>query len=583
MKLRRIAVVLAAIGLLAGVAPAQKIEPEVFTLDNGMKFLLVPRDDQPNSIAAGWLAQVGSVDERPGITGISHFFEHMMFKGTTAIGTSDAAQDAAFIARLNEIRSELLEEHLTTQYERFRLGEIDDPWDPEHDTPQMSKLRNELREVTEDHRDIIVKNEFDRVYTNLGASGMNAFTSYDLTFYFITVPSNKFELWAWMESDRLKGSVFREFFSERDVVHEERRLRTESTPTGEFDEQFEAMFWLSSPYGWPVIGWPSDLNAYTREQAEQFYETYYAPNNLVGVVVGDFDLPEVKRTIEEYFSSLERGPEPPEVVTLEIPHKAEMRMNAEGDMQPQIKVRYLTVPMVHEDNAPLTVLSQVLNGRTGRLYKAMVEGREVAASAGAIQNALAHEGYFQFSAETKGDASPEDLEEAFYEIIDEIRENGVPDRELQKVKNQFLANQYRRLESNFFLLVQLGYYEALGGWEWINKEPELVEAVTGEDIRRVIEDYFSKENRAVAVYTRSADAEPIDPMLAAIPQEIRGQVRQQAAQIRQIPDPATLRQVLQQLQTQASSGQVPEQYQAALEYMMKVVQDRITALETDSE
>ena len=113
----------------------------------------------------------------------------------------------------------------------------------------------------------IVKDEFDQVYTKAGGSGMNAFTSYDLTCYFITVPSNKLELWAWMESDRLHDSVFREFYSERDVVHEERRLRTESTPTGVFQEQFDSMFWMSSPYSWPVIGWTSDLNSYTMEEA----------------------------------------------------------------------------------------------------------------------------------------------------------------------------------------------------------------------------------------------------------------------------------------------------------------------------
>jgi predicted Zn-dependent peptidase len=167
----------------------------------------------------------------------------------------------------------------------------------------------------------------------------------DLTFFFITVPSNKFELWAWMESDRLNNSVFREFFAERDVVHEERRMRTESTPTGTFQEQFESMFWMSSGYSWPTIGWTSDLNSYTMDEALKYWDTYYRPNNLVGFVVGDFDPKEVKSYITQYFSRLKPSKEaPPPVVTLEHKTVAEMRMNAEVDAQPSVEVRYHAVP-----------------------------------------------------------------------------------------------------------------------------------------------------------------------------------------------------------------------------------------------
>ena len=180
---------------------------------------------------------------------------------------------------------------------------------------------------------------------------MNAFTSYDLTCYFITVPSNKLELWAWMESDRLHDSVFREFYSERDVVHEERRLRTESTPTGKFEEQFDAMFWASSGYSWPVIGWPSDLNSYTFEQAQEYWNVYYRPGNLFGILVGDFDPAEAKRLITRYFSRLEPGDrEPPPVVTLEVEQLAEQRMIAAGDFPPAVEIRYHTVPAGHADS-----------------------------------------------------------------------------------------------------------------------------------------------------------------------------------------------------------------------------------------
>ncbi|TDJ56253.1 MAG: insulinase family protein, partial [Planctomycetota bacterium] len=355
--------------LIAAPVVAQQVEVESFMLDNGMEFLLVPRTEQPNSIAVGWVAKVGSVNERPGITGISHFFEHMMFKGTRTIGTRHPDQDADFMARQTDVKDQLNDLILTEQYQRFRAGEIDDPWDPANDSEQMRVLREELGRLMDQHREIIVKDEFAEVYTKHGGSRLNAFTTHDQTFYISTVPSNKFELWAWMESDRLNDSVFREFYSERDVVHEERRLRTESSPTGEFREQFAAMFWQSSPYAWPVIGWPSDLNSYTLAQAENYFQTYYRPNNLVGVVVGDFNADEVKPVIREYFGRLSRGGDVPPVVTIEVEQKAPMRMSAECDCQPQVEIRYHTVPFNHADEAALEVLSELLNGRTGRLYK----------------------------------------------------------------------------------------------------------------------------------------------------------------------------------------------------------------------
>ncbi len=578
---RLFACALALIGL-AAPALAQRVQVESFTLDNGMEFLLVPRKDQPNVIAAGWLARVGSVNERPGITGISHFFEHMMFKGTTTIGTNDPEKDREFNVRQKQVRERLMDLHLNTQYQRWKDGEIDDPWDAANDTDEMKRLRAELKDLMDEQaKTSTVKDEFDQVYTTLGGSGMNAFTTYDLTFYFINVPSNKFELWAWMESDRLTDSVFREFYSERDVVHEERRLRTESTPTGEFQEQFDSMFWVSSPYAWPVIGWPTDLNSYTREQAQEYFDIYYRPNNLVGIVVGDFDPEAVKPVIREYFGRLSRGAvEPPPVVTLEVPQKAEMRMYAECDCQPQIEVRYHTVPFNHEDSFALDMLSGILNGRTGRLYKSMVEGKQIASSASAGTSGFGgpakYAGYFSFSAETKGDAKPEQIEDAWYEILADLQKNEVPERELQKVKNQVAADSYRRLQSNFFLLVQLGLFEALGEWEYINEAPAKLQAVTAADIKRVANEYFEKTNRAVAIYNRKAGASQEDPELAALDAQIKPMVRQALAQLETITDVAQLEEALTQMQAQAA--QVPAEFKPALEYIQKKAQERLDAL-----
>ncbi len=575
--MRRVALIV--ILLLAPVAAAQRVEVETLVLDNGMTFLLVPRTEQPNSIAAGWVAKVGSVNERPGITGISHFFEHMMFKGTTTIGTRDAEQDADFMARQEAIKGRLNDLVLTVQYERFRQGEIDDPWDPANDTEEMRSLRTELRVLTEQHRDIIVKDEYAEVYTKMGGSGTNAFTTHDFTFYINRVPSNKFELWAWMESDRLSDSVFREFYSERDVVHEERRLRTESSPTGEFREQFNSMFWQSSPYAWPVIGWPSDLNSYTMEEAKRYFETYYRPNNLVGVVVGDFVPSVITPVIREYFGRLPRGEHaPPPVVTIEIAQKAPMRMDAECDCQPQVEIQYHTVPFNHEDSFALEVIAELLNGRTGRLYKAMIEGREIASSASAGQDSRKYAGFFSFSADVKGRAAPGQLEEAWYEVVARLQDEPVGDRELQKIKNRIAANAYRRLQSNFFLMIQLGMYEAQGGWEYLNESPARLQAVTARDIQRVANSYFTSENSSVAIYTRTGGAAPEDPELAALDEQSQARVRQMLAGLQQVRDVEQLRQMASRMEM--AIGMVPAKEQAAMEYIVKKMNERIEELDS---
>ncbi len=571
-------------------ASAQQIQVEEFMLDNGMKFLLYPRTEEPNIIAAGWLAKVGSVNERPGITGISHFFEHMMFKGTNTIGTKDPAKDLEFRMKQKAARDKILNITMSKQYPRWKDGEIDDPWDAANDTDELAAARGELNSLIEEHKKIIVKDEFDKVYTELGASQMNAFTSNDVTFYFISVPANKFELWAWMESDRLVDSVFREFYSERDVVHEERRLRTESTPTGIFQEQFDAMFWQSSPYSWPVIGWTSDLNSYTKEQAEEYFNIYYRPNNLVGVIVGDFKAEEIKPVIQRYFGRLSRGPiDPPPVVTLEMKQMAEQRMYAECDCQPQIEVRYKTVPFGHSDSYAIQVMSDVLNSRSGRLYKSMIEGKKIASQANAQASgffgAAKYAGSFSFNAETKGDAKPEQLEAAWYEELEKLQKEPVSERELMKVKNQTVANQYRRLQNNFFIMVQMGILENLGGWRHINDDSGRIQAVTAEDVMRIANKYFARTNRSVAIYTRLAGAASAeeDPEFTKLKEKVgpqmAGMLKKQLEQLAKETDMTKLTGTAEQMTQVLASGQIPPNMVEGVKYMQQKVADRIAELQ----
>ncbi len=581
--LRALCAVCILAALLAPAAGAQeaRVPVEEIALDNGMRFLLVQRPEM-TTVSAGWVAHVGSANERPGITGLSHLFEHMMFKGTHTIGTTNLERDLEILEEQERIQ-ERIREIYREQRERWRKGEIDDPYDPAVRTEEQIALEQRFAALVEEQRALMIKDEFDKIYTEAGASGMNAFTSEDVTVYFITVPANKLELWFWMESDRLAEPVFREFYSERDVVYEERRLRTESTPTGKFDEQFDAMFWQSHPYSWPVVGWPSDLRVISKQQADDYFDTYYAPNNLTAALVGNFEPAEVKALAERYFGRLERGPAAPDVVTLEMDQQAEKRMVAECDCQPQIEIRYHTVPFGHADSYALDVLAGLLNGQTGRLYKGLVLGREIASSARSGQSSDKYGGAFSFSADTKGDATPEQLEAAWYEELARIRDEPIPAEELQKVKNGIAADAYRRLDSSFFLLVQLLLYDGLGDWSYLNTWSDRTLAVTAEDVQRVAKKYLTQDNRAVGLYYRKEGAaEEVWPEgLGALPAPQQEMAKQQLRRIRTSEDAGQLQQALEQLAAQA--GQAPPEAQAFLKIIEDAIRERLSALQAGSQ
>jgi predicted Zn-dependent peptidase len=470
-----------------------------------MKVLLVERHDEP-SVAGGWVAHVGSANERPGITGIAHLFEHMMFKGTTTIGTTDAPKDFEILAEQEKVRDAMRDEEAKMRGQ-IRSGKIDDMMKPESWTPRYRELQKQFQALVDDERKVLVKNEFDNLYTANGASGMNAFTMQDMTAYFCTVPANKLELWMWMESGRILKPVFREFYSERDVVFEERRMRLESTPMGVPMETFNAMFWEALPYSWNTLGWPSDVSTISKPQADAFYATFYAPQNLTLILVGDFKTQEILPQLEKYFARIPRGTNnPPDLVTLEPKQTVEKRMNSEVDANPQVEIFHHTVPFGHKDSYALDILAQLLSTHTGRLYKGLVLGSGVANDVGAAQESMKWAGFFDLSGEAAPGHTPEEVEKAIYAEIEKLQRDEVPAEELQKVKNNFAAAEYRKLSSNMAILHQLIWNEGEGDWREINDANAKTQAVTAADVKRVANEYFKKENRAVATFTRKTDA-----------------------------------------------------------------------------
>ncbi len=562
---------------VGGTAAAQQVPIEEVVLDNGMTLLLLPRPGDPN-VAAGWVAKVGSVYERPGITGVAHLFEHMMFKGTAAIGTRNIEQDLQIIAELDQVKAAMRVEEAAL-LEAERLGRIEDPGDPVHRTTRHQELMDRFEGLLAQQEELLIKEDFSRIYSGQGASGMNAGTSYDFTLYFVNVPANKLELWFWMESDRLLNPVFREFYAERDVVHEERRLRTDSTPTGRFQEQFEALFWQSSPYGWPVVGWPSDLEGITREEALAFFDLYYAPNNLAAALVGDFDPAEAKALAERYFGRLPPGDRlPPQPRTREMPQVSEKRMLAYAETNPQVVVRYHSVPDGHVDEPALVVLGQLLNDRTGRLYRALVEEQGVATRASGGQSGFKFEGMFELRGTAAEGHAPEEVEQALYAEMERLKTEPVDPRELQKVKNQNAASTFRELQGNFFLMYSLLMRDANRGWETINSDPPLYDAVTADDIMRVANTYFEPENRAVAVYYRKASDEAPDPRLAGLDPEEQEQIRQMQAMIGQL-NAEQIGQFIERFEQMSS--QAPPENQDMVAVVLELLRERQAGVEED--
>jgi len=491
--------------LLALPVAAQEVPVVEKQLSNGIRLLMVVRHDEP-TVAGGWVAHVGSSNEKPGMTGIAHLFEHMMFKGTPTIGTRDYKKDLEIMAEQERLRDEMRLEERKMRAD-YRKGEIDDMLKPENRSEKYRELEKKFNQLIAEQRSILVKDEFDRIYTGNGGSGMNAFTTEDLTGYFVNVPANKLELWMWMESERLLHPVFREFYAERDVVFEERRMRTESTPLGKFAEQFNAMFWESSPYSWPVVGWPSDIPAISKEQADAFYALFYSPQNITLILVGDLKPEDAESLVKKYFERIPRGPkDPPDVVTLEVKQLAEKRMYAEAETNPQIDIQWHSVGFQHKDSYALEILGELLATRTGRLYKGLVLGNGLATSVYANQISQKWAGFFTAGGEAREGHKPEDVEQGIYDNIEKIKQEEVPAEELQKVKNNFAASEYRRLSSNFPILMQLIYNDGYGDWREINEAGKKIQAITAADVKRVANLYLTKENRAVGVYTRKPGA-----------------------------------------------------------------------------
>jgi len=475
---------------LAGLAQQEfrEIESRVteFTLKNGMKFLVLERKKAPVASFVTY-ADVGSAQEVKGITGLAHLLEHMAFKGTDKIGTKDYARERVALEKVEQAYAALREEK--------RKGAKADP-------EKLKELEEAFRQAQEEAGKYVASNEFGEAVERAGGRQLNATTAADRTMYFFSLPSNHMELWFWLESERFLNPVFREFYKERDVVMEERRLM-ESQPVGKLLEEFLAAAYKAHPYGEPVIGHMSDLENLTTADAVAFFRKYYIPSNLVAAVVGDVDPKRVRELAERYFGRIPGGPKPEPLRTVEPPQEAERRVTMWLRAQRMVLMGYHKPDINHPDDAVYDAISSLLSeGRSSRLYRGLVRDRKVATQVAGFPGlpGQKYPGLFIFFAMTAPGRTNQEVEKAIEEELERLIKEPVSKEELDGVKRRARASLLRQLDDNLGLAIQLSSMQALtGDWRNLFRQLDKINAVTPEDIQRVAKATFTRTNKTVAV------------------------------------------------------------------------------------
>ncbi|MBI5185602.1 MAG: insulinase family protein [Nitrospinae bacterium] len=459
------------------------------TLANGMKVIVMERHTSP-TVSIFMRYKVGSVDEVTGNTGIAHFLEHLLFKGTKRLGTKDFEKEKPLLAIIEELGEALDQEELKGA---------------KKDQEKTAQLNARLQEVQKEHKTLVESEVYSRYYQNQGGVGFNAATSNDDTVYMISLPSNKLELWANLESDRMENPVLREFYAERNVILEERRFRVDNSPEGELYEQFIATAFTAHPYQVPIIGWATDIRFLSKKAVEKFLKSYYSPNNAVVAMVGDIDPEKTFRLIENYFGGIPSQQLPPPSSTREPEQKGEKKVEVELEAEPQVLIGYHRPTLPHKDDYVFDVIHGVLSaGRTSRLFKALVQEKEVAVSADTSDAPGARfENLFVFGGTPRYPHTVKEVEDAFYEEIEKLKNEPVSGQELQKVVNQMEAEFIRGLGSNSGMAHRLSYFETVAGdWRYLLNHTQEIRKVTPEDIMRVARKYLVKSNRTVGVLVK---------------------------------------------------------------------------------
>ena len=460
-------------------------------LDNGLTVIIVERPEAP-VFSYATVVNVGNAQEVPGITGLAHMFEHMAFKGSETLGSTNYDAEKAGLQKV---------ENTYAAYDLERRKTIG------RDDAKVAQLEKAWKDAMDEAQKYVVPNEFSKVVDEAGGVGMNAFTRSDETVYFYSLPSNRLELWAYLESERFLHPVFREFYKERDVVTEERRMRTESNPIGRVVEEFLATAFTAHPYRQPTVGYPSDLKAFSATDAAAFFKKYYVPSNMVIAVVGDVKPSETMPIIEKYFGRLPKAPTPEPLRTIEPPQKAERLVVLHEKSQPVYLEGYHRPAITDPDDPTYDVMEMLLSvGRTSHLYRSLVRDKKIAAVAQGFNGfpGVKYPNLFTFFAITTPGHTPQEITTAIAEETNKLKNEDVTPEELQSVKTRVKAQLLRELDSNSGLALELALAQTeQGDWRELFRQLDRIDKVTAADVRRVANKTFTINNRTIAYIDNS--------------------------------------------------------------------------------
>jgi len=488
-RLFPIILILLSLGSLAAAQDIASFEKRITLkkLDNGLTVLICERPEAP-VFSFYTHVDAGSAQDPLAKTGLAHMFEHMAFKGTDKIGSKDYPAEKAALAKVEVAYAAYIAER------DKRVG---------RDEQKLKQLETAWQDSIKAATQFVIPNQFSEILERNGVEGMNASTNLDETNYFYSLPENRFELWAYMESERFLHPVMREFYKERNVVIEERRMRTDSNPIGRLLEQFTTAAFQASQYHRPTIGWMSDLNSFSATDAQQFFDEYYIPSNMVVVVVGDVKASETMPIIEKYFGRIPSRAKPDERTTTEPPQNSERRIVLRDQSQPLYLEGYHRPDYRDPDDAIYDAIADLMSeGRTSRLYRALVRDQKIASYSagftGLPGNKYPH--LFAFYAFPLPGHKPDEMAGPIHAEIDKLKKEDISDDELKMIKTRAKANLIRGLGSNEGLAFQLGLNQArYDDWRELFRGVERIDKITKADIRRVANKTFTENNRTVGI------------------------------------------------------------------------------------
>jgi predicted Zn-dependent peptidase len=463
--------------------------------ENGLTVILMKRGTSP-TVALYIKFLVGAVDETPEQAGTAHLLEHMLFKGTGNVGTTDFAKEKKYQEQIEVWGTKLDNLRLEERGLREREMPI-----PKQLTSDIETYEKRLRNLISLQDEFILKNEDSYIYEQNGEKGFNAYTSQDVTNYQIQLPSNRLEVWAKIESDRLKNPILREYFTERDVVIEEWRMRTDNSGPAVLHQRFSAIAFESHPYRKPIIGYSTALPYLKIEETKKFFQENYTPNRMVITIVGDVDFEESEKIVRKYFSGLKKGKEREPYKIEEKQYLGEKRFKVLHPSSEQMMIGWLKPPYPHKDNAAFDVLSNLLTSGAGsKLNQRLVLKDKTVNSVGSYNGfpGERYQNFFSLIIQQQLGADVNQIESAIWEELRQIEEKGVSKEELEKIKNQMIADFLRTMDDNATIADSLSYYELLyGSWNQIFSQYLAIQKVTSDDIKKVVKEYLIKDRVVV--------------------------------------------------------------------------------------